>query len=206
MGIRGSSVERCKICGLRPLGGFGGDCICAEVPRIAIDTQVIVFVHAHDVVRPSNTGRLVAHMLSNSSLIIHGGTDNAARQPIEGHTSANMLVLHPDGRPLRPSDKADSTLLVPDGTWGQTRRMLRRLQPLRDAERVSVTPTTLRKGKVLRRQQHAHHLCTLEAVATALGVLGYKQAESDMIAALEQLTARAFAARGARPTVDPSTG
>ena len=188
MGIRGSNIVRCAGCGLHQ-----SDCLCADVPRLPCSVPVVLFQHALDAERPSNTGRLVAAMLEGSTILVvgrPGGVPDWAPPP-----GRPRWVLHPDGRPLVPEDRnRRPCLLVPDGTWPQTRRMSQRVSWLREAELVRVEAEGPR-GAVLRRPRRPGQLCTLEAVARALAVLESPQLADRMLDVLDELVARALARR-----------
>ena len=198
MGIRGSSVVRCPGCGLHR-----GDCLCAEAPRLACATPVVLFQHALDAERPSNTGRLVTAMLSGSETIIVGRPGGVP--PWSPPPGRPRWILHPDGRPLVADDRARRPcLLVPDGTWSQTRRMSQRVSWLREAEPVRVDVEGPR-GAVLRQPRKPGLLCTLEAVAHALAVIESPDVAEAMLDVLDELVARALIRRGGdgRPRSDP---
>jgi len=196
MGIRGSRVVRCPGCGLHRR-----DCLCDEVPRLPCATPVVLFQHALDAARPSNTGRLVAAMLEGSETLIVGRPGGVPPwEPPEGRP---RLVLHPDGRPLGDEDRRRRPcLLVPDGTWPQTRRMTQRVGWLREAEPVRVE-TQVPRGAVLRQPRRPGLLCTLEAVARALAVLESSDVAEAMLAVLDELVKRALARRHGDRTNTP---
>lgn len=189
MGIRGSQVVRCAGCGLH-----AADCLCDDLPRLPCQTPVVLFQHALDASRPSNTGRLVTAMLEGSqSLIVGrpGGVPSWSPPP-----ARPLFTLHPDGRPLTRADRARRPcLLVPDGTWRQARRMTQRVGWLRDGELVRVEAEG-RIGKSLRRPNEPGQLCTLEAVAHALDLLESPEVARRLMSALDELVTRALARRG----------
>lgn len=183
MGIRGSRGERCSTCQLHL-----DDCLCAQLPSYAPDTRVILYVHALEVRRPSNTGRLVAKMLPATTRLVHGSPEPA--RLIALPTEPPPLVLHPDGRPLEPADGERSRcLLLPDGTWAQARRMLHRIPALLEHELVRLPPRPPSPWW-LRRGPRSDHVCTLEAVARAIGVLESEDIERNMLAVLRELVKR----------------
>lgn len=161
--LRGWRRVRCGACGLPD-----DRCVCASLPRIAARTRVVVVMHRVESVRSTNTGRLVARMLDGAAVRVRGGRDDdAATRP-----PGRRLVLYPreDARPLTRDDAADDlTLVVPDGTWAQARRIARRDALAQGAEAVSLSEATSAYG--LRRNPRPGALCTLEAVIEALRVL-----------------------------------
>jgi DTW domain-containing protein YfiP len=86
-----------------------------------------------------------------------------------------------DARPL--------VLVVPDGSWSQARKIARRDPLAQGAEHVTLPPgAPSRYG--LRRSPRAGGLCTLEAIARALGILEGGEVEPALLAVLETFVAR----------------
>ncbi len=171
------------------------DCVCAALPTIENGIEVVVITHAHEITRPSNTARFATRMLSRSAMFVHGTADGISQA--WGIERPNPLVLHPDGRLLRPEDAARSCLIVPDGTWRHVRRMLKRIPVLRTGDTVRVAApehTTL----TVRREPRAGHTGTLEAIARAMGVLESPQIQRQMLDVLEQVV-RAMRRRRVAP-------
>lgn len=161
MGARGYQQQRCAVCGLP-----SGLCGCAELPRLASATSLLLLTHAHDARRPSNTARLLLRCLNNCEQVLFGARDRAQHPPRPPH-----LVLHPDGRPLCSADaRPGLRITVPDGSWSQVRHMLARVPALRSGELVSVASPS-EPLPSLRRAPQPGYMCTFVAVAQALGVL-----------------------------------
>lgn len=188
MGIRGSKLERCDICGVhRDL------CFCGSLPKLTVAPRIVIFLHALEKVRPSNSGSLVAQMVKDTHVVVFGARDSGlAFTPAPGR---RQLVLDPSGRPLLPDDAhVASELLVADGTYQQARHMMQRIVALRDAEHVSVSPsrTSVRR---LRKSARPNELSTVEAVAYALGTLGAPAAEAALLDAYRIFVERTLSRR-----------
>src|SRR5438045_2358240 len=62
--------HRCPGCEIRkPL------CFCAQIPRLDLQTRLLILMHTSEQVLTSNTARLAAKALSNSELRIRGLKD-----------------------------------------------------------------------------------------------------------------------------------
>ena len=112
--------------------------------------------------------------------------------------AGKRLALFPsaEARLLTADDAAGegAVLLVPDGTWAQARRLLRRDDLFRGAEIVTLPPAgPSRYG--LRRHVREGGVCTLEAVGRALGVLEGSAIEDRLAAVLDRFVERARWAR-----------
>src|ERR1019366_3265284 len=69
MSRRDNAHNRCPRC--RMLGGL---CVCALMPnpRIATRTRLVLLIHRFEDRKPTNTGRLAAECLANSTVIVRG--------------------------------------------------------------------------------------------------------------------------------------
>jgi len=137
-------------------------------------TRVVVLMHSKERVRMSNSARLAALFLAGGEVRIRG----AKGRPLdpEGVRSAEHynVVLFPsaDADVLdsgwSPPDDRPVNLIVPDGNWGQVRRLVRREPALAGLPHLRLPagpPSRFR----LRSQPRADGLATFEAIARALG-------------------------------------
>lgn len=186
--LRGWRLVRCGGCGLTE-----ALCVCASLPRLAVRTRVVVVMHHVEALRSTNTGRLAARMLAGASVRLRG----VPEAPAEDAPPGRRVVLFPSegARSLRASDAADDlVLVVPDGTWAQARRIHRRDPAAQGAEAVTL-PTRGESAYGLRRGARDGGLCTLEAVAAALGVLEGAAVEEAMREAFARWQERALRVR-----------
>jgi DTW domain-containing protein len=152
-----------------------GLCICGELAPLSIATPLVIFVHALEVARPSNTAWLVGRVVSSAEVHVHGRAGVAL--PVV--PPARWLALRPEGRRIEARD-AGAGLLLADGTWSQARHMNQRIPALRDAE-----PVRLEGAAAVPRVRRASgdRLCTAEAVARALALLGEGEASRRLLLA-----------------------
>lgn len=172
-------------------------CLCAELPRFAIRTRVVVMMHRREAATSSNTGRLAARVLDGASVRVRGARSESESQH-EPLPPGRRLVLFPaaEARVLTAEDAAQESavLLVPDGTWAQARRLLRRDDIFQGAEIVSLPPAgPSRYG--LRRHAREGSICTLEAIGRALALLEGGDIEARLAAVLDRFVARSQQAR-----------
>ena len=191
------SEHRCPRCEIRkPL------CFCAQIPHLPLQTRLIILMHTAEEVLPSNTARLVAKALPNSEIRIRGRLNQ--RMSIAG--------LVQEGRPsflLFPSSHAAElnadfvaqhaaplTLIVPDGSWTQTRKFVRRDPAFVGIPHVKLPPGLPSEYR-LRVQSDEHSLCTLEAIARAIGIVESRDAQARLEELLRIMVERTLCARGA---------
>ena len=170
-------------------------CLCPEFPALrALRTQLRLLIHRYEGNTTTNTGLLACELVEGSSVLWRGvnpkegGGPDGIRQdepwisPEELFTPGRTpLLLFPEpgaqvvdsawmeGR-LRANPLEKFTLIVPDGSWRQARRVGRREQALAGVARVTLPPGPPSEYR-LRREPHPSFVCTFEAIARILGVI-----------------------------------
>lgn len=175
---RGYRAPRCERCGLLP-----ETCICEELTRTPSTVATTFVVHYQEWKKPTNTAKLAALLLAdNCQVLLRGAPDvehsRAAEERIDALDQTSGLVLYPseDAVSLRELVERDgpekwrrATLIVPDGTWSQSRRVVRRQVSLQKLPHVKLGEH--KSMYQLRRGSEPGLLCTLEAVGFALAEL-----------------------------------
>jgi DTW domain-containing protein YfiP len=154
-------------------------CICHAIPSLDLQTRVCLVVHAKELKRTTNTGRLALQALKNSEMHVRG----------EGKERLDLSeILDPVYQPLLlyPSDdaveldaafvaslKKPVLLIVPDGNWRQASKVHHRHQELAQVQRVCLKKKmadekTKTAQKSLRAESTADGMATLEAIAHAM--------------------------------------
>src|SRR5512143_329881 len=151
-------------------------CVCADIQPLNTRTQVAIIMHETEQWRMSNTGYLATLMLPNSVLRIHGERGRMLDVHDWFESTHRVFVLFPNAhaRVLDPQlaeeDDRPIRLIVPDGTWRQARRMVRRVAGLAKVPRIAL-PEGLVSKYCLRRRQSTGGMCTFEAISEALCLL-----------------------------------
>ena len=204
------TVDPCERCGLHRIL-----CLCALIPKIDLRTRLTLIIHAKEMKRTTNTGRLALEALTNSEVVIRG-----RRGPIDidGKTPAPAIdlskFLQPDYLPLLffPCDEAVELtadfvrsirgsanlpiqLLVPDGNWRQASKVHSRHPELSNVVRVKIsTPNTAEKH--LRAEHLIEGMSTLEAIARAVGIIESREAEARLLGLYGEKLSRTLTGRG----------
>jgi DTW domain-containing protein YfiP len=133
-------------------------------------------VHASEWRRVGNTGHLIRLAVDGAEICVHGRRHRTISDELTPSAASPKLVLYP-GRgaaALTAEYIAELprpiTLLVPDGNWNQTSRMLTRLPLLRRARPVRLAGPSLDLPCV-RRNHGGDRRSTFEAIAQALGII-----------------------------------
>lgn len=174
-------------------------CLCAEIPRLRTAWRFVILRHASEIPRMTNSGRWVALALEGSVLHDHArdgvpASDEGLRGLV-GDAPAALLFPSPHAAALPPAGLR--TIVVPDATWSQARRMVQRLGPLRTLPRLSLPPAPA--ATRMRQPTVAGGMSTLEAVAAALDLLGDGAAASRLRALHEVAVERTLRLKGMWP-------
>lgn len=176
-------------------------CICALIPRLELKTRVCLVVHAKELKRTTNTGRLALHALTNSEMRVRGAT----------HEAVDLSdLLNPDYHPVLfyPSDEAIELdadlveqitkpilLIVPDGNWRQASKVHYRHQELKGVPRVKISSPNIAKQH-LRAESTENGMSTLQAVAMAITVIEGSQVGGQLEALYQAKLSATLVGRG----------
>lgn len=171
MGSRTHNHPRCTDCFMHIEW-----CICDEFQPRETRTRLALVLHHNEIAKTTNTGRMALKTLINSEAYIRGLEEGPADLSPLASDERRLLVLFPsdDARLLTPEliaeDPRPITLAVPDGTWAQARRAVRREPALSNAEHIILPPGPPSRY-LLRKEHEEHGLATIEAIARAFGIL-----------------------------------
>lgn len=169
-GRRNFRAARCARCGVHD-----ELCVCDRMPRVSLETRLLLVQNAHERNKPTNTGRLAALMLENSQMLhyaVRGEVFDPT--PLESEALDYLLVFHREGEQEQLSPQTDwggggrtRALVFLDGTWAQCSRMSRRVPGLEKMRTVSLPPGPPSPWRV-RGETHPDRLSTLEAIIRAI--------------------------------------
>ncbi len=193
-GGRARGSLRCIDCLMHPVS-----CLCGDVPRLPTETQVVLLTHALELGKPTNTGRLLQMSLPSCTTVPCGGprqvpisippTPEFRTMLLYPGPQAEVLnanFAHRDPRPLR--------LLVLDGTWSQARRLAKR--QLSRVPRVQIPDGPSTRFRLRGARDNPDHLCTIEAVARALGIIEGHRTEAALLRLFDTMVERTLVSRG----------
>ncbi|MFM6928154.1 MAG: tRNA-uridine aminocarboxypropyltransferase [Bdellovibrio sp.] len=162
------TVDPCPICFLHRQR-----CICDSIPKHDLKTRVSLIIHAKELKRTTNTGRLALHALVNSEMYVRG-------QSTERLDLSSLLVPSYESYVLFPSDDAVNLedikpqkpiqLIVTDGNWRQASKLNTRHPELSHLPRVKIGAANTARYH-LRKEHFSEGLSTLEAIALAIRII-----------------------------------
>ncbi len=199
---------QCPRC-LRPQSARVNACICRWVTPVVAGVDVLILQHPMETHNPKGTARLLHLSLPGSQWLCGEVFDEAMLR-------AALHALDATGTPVQPvllypgeSGAAADTamwsagahrlrLVVIDGTWRKSRKMLQLNPQLQALPRCALT--ALAPSRYVIRKAHApHQLSTLEATCAALAQLeGQPGKYQPLLAAMDGLVAQQLAF--SRPT------
>jgi DTW domain-containing protein len=149
-------------------------CYCRYLTRIETETRILLLQHPRERDMAIGTARMASLCLPNSELLVGFDWQN----------SPELLALLSDpARPaalLYPGEDATDlhtkriggplTLVVVDGTWPNTRKMVRKNPILANLPRVTFRPERPSEYRI-RREPDAECVSTIEALMYVLGAL-----------------------------------
>lgn len=147
-------------------------CACSEVSPLHLTTRVALVLHAHEAQKCGATGPFALSALSDSHLHLYGKRDEQLDLSALAKEGRRVLVLYPGEHAreltvgLVKADNRPVTLVVPDGSFRQAGRAVRRIPGLSDAEQVRLV---------------GPQLTTFAALARALGILESPSVEEELL-------------------------
>jgi DTW domain-containing protein YfiP len=184
---------RCPRCAFPPEA-----CLCPAIPQLRTPFRFLILRHASEIPRLTNTGRWAALALEGAVLLDHARGELPSDAAVAGlleEGPAALLFPAPAASVLHLAPPR--TIVVPDASWSQARRMVQRLVPLRTLPRMALAtaPATAR----LRRPTVAGGMSTLEAIAGALALLGEPEAATRLLELHAEAVERALRLKGMWP-------
>jgi DTW domain-containing protein len=187
-------------------------CICAQLPRLATRTRVLLVLHQLEVVKPTNTGIVAARCLTNSAVVYRGRTPpgapaTALSEELGPEVEPVMLFPHAQAKPLEAWRGTDRpvALVVPDGTWAQAARTRKRFPELAALPCAALPEAAAEDVDRLRAPPHPGQLATLEAIAVAMGILEGAPVAEALMRVYRVMTERTLWTNG-RLATDEVTG
>jgi len=166
-------------------------CLCAELPKIRTNIQIIIVRHVTEEWLTSNTARLATLMLSNARILPYGGGERFDAQSLYGE---DTLLLTPDAKPMVPTTPPRRLVLL-DGTFRQARRMFKKIPELHNIKQCSLLSTGQRIPG-LRRPPRSDGLSTIEAIAHALAQFERYELAEPLLATYAEFVRRSNLTRG----------
>lgn len=150
-------------------------CYCRHVTPIATATRVLLLQHPRERDMPIGTARMASLCLQGSELHVGmrwPGESAAVREALSDPSRPAALLYPGEGAVdvLQHPPPGRVTLVVVDGTWSQTKKVVRDNPALAALPRYAFTPPAPSEYRI-RKEPDEACVSTIEALAHVLGVL-----------------------------------
>jgi DTW domain-containing protein YfiP len=178
------TIDPCQVCFLHQ-----DRCICSQIPKLELKTKLSLIIHAKELKRTTNTGRLAVQALVNSEMLVRGIDREKLDLSSILSKDYESVVLYPAADAIALSTlkpRKPIHLIVSDGNWRQANKINSRHPELQHLPRVKVTligPQEKTLGgsqdsqpqsqpvQRLRKEHVEGGLSTLEAIALAIAAI-----------------------------------
>ena len=180
---RGGKVERCGFCMLRT-----HLCICANKPEIDSNAAFLLVMYDDEVLKPSNTGRLIADLFKDTYAYIWSRTEpNADMLALLADPQWQPYVVFPaeyaEPERVAPSVTVESgkrpLFIMLDGSWAEAKKRFRKSPYLNQFPVLSINPDKPSRYKV-REASKENQLGTAEVAARIIDLYG-EQKNADVL-------------------------
>lgn len=192
-GRRNKRATRCVGCRMH-----SERCICDHIPSITSRARWVLVQHHHEGHKTTNTGRLAALGIEDAQVAVFSSRLGPLVPPptVEGPA----WVLFPSEDAVAPETLPTDglvTLIVPDGTWPQARKIVR-VEELRDLPRVGLPADAIARWS-LRTESRPGGMSTLDAVCWLMRAVDGVEASEPLETLARTMFERTIDSRGIRP-------
>ena len=158
---------RCAACDLP-----SPTCVCALVTPVRNEVEVLVLQHPDEAREAKNSTRLLRLGLARCRVVVGAAFEPEALLDLLDRDVSTTALLYPSNtvagtRSTAPAARPER-LVVLDGTWRKSLRMLHANPLLQSLPRWALLPSAPARYGALRRARVATQLSTLEATCAAL--------------------------------------
>lgn len=177
-------MKRCSFCLIKQ-----DACICEWQPDIDTQIATLLIVSENEVLKPSNTGRLIADVVNETYVYQWDRTQpdpdmlaliaSDQYQPIivfpEEYVDDKERLLDIGKDVIRENNQRTPLLIFIDGSWREARKIFRRSAYLQSIPVISIEPEQVSQY-LMRKSENEQHLSTVEVASLVLKEIGEKQA------------------------------
>ncbi len=181
-------------------------CICSLIPDLETKTRVVLIVHAKELKRTTNTGRLALKSLKNSEMRIRGETTEALDLSDLVNDQYQSLLFFPSDQAIELTEEylkqfqKPIQLLVPDGNWRQASKVHSRHKELASVPRVMTSKPNL-ATQHLRAESFEEGMSTLQAIAEAMKIIEGEEVYKSLIKVYQAKLENTLKGRGQLPSL-----
>jgi DTW domain-containing protein YfiP len=172
-------------------------CICDLIPTIKAKTKLVIAMHVAERNKPSNSARILELALSGTEVRLQGLEHQQINLDGIVASQREAFLLFPDG-PTTPADllkiEKPITLVIPDGTWKQAKKIAHVVTERLKLPQVGLGPGALSSYQ-LRTPDRIGRISTLEAVVSVLEVLEGPDIANQLRRVFDEMVKRVLSTR-----------
>jgi DTW domain-containing protein YfiP len=178
-------------------------CICELVPSIRSRCRWVFVLHDLERYKTTNTGYLAWRSIADAQLCWYRSRVEPTIPPVELPEERETWLLFPGrGEPVPAADLLTRdkplTIVIPDGTWSQTRKIVRTRPEFADLPCISL-PEEAHARWSLRQETLESGMSTVDAVCWLMAALEGPEASAPLERVAEEMWRRTMTSRGTPP-------
>ena len=157
-------------------------CCCDQIESSSCQVSVILLLHESEPDRPTTTSKIIQKAIPDTQTFIWQRTSEpeALIKQIEAPDTDAWLLFPADrpeleqrARKLSPPENRKTLLIVPDGTWKEVRKIVRKSPWLEKLPILALNPSETTQYTLRRNsRKDEKQLCSAEALSEALTQVG----------------------------------
>lgn len=180
---RGYRLKRCGECRLNE-----EHCTCAYLPNVKSPVSFLILMYDTEVMKPSNTGRLIADVIPDTHAFLWSRTvkNNALLDIIQNEKYQPVVVFPKDyaddghvviEQKMEVKPNKTPLFIMLDGSWREAKKMFRKSPYLKGLPIFSFSPAALDNSETnsryhIRKAANDTQLATAEVAARVLEING----------------------------------
>lgn len=187
---RGKKVIRCEMCQMATI-----NCICSYRTGSNSKAAFLMIMHDAEVLKPSNTARLIADVIPDTFAYLWSRTDpdsemlalinNSNYQPFvvfPKQYASEMQVVYEQQLPLTLLNEKTPLFILLDGSWREAKKMFRKSEYLANLPVLSFSPSANKNEDdgYIREAKGENQLATAQVAAKVLGLFGEPKIEQHL--------------------------
>ena len=177
---RGANISRCQYCQVAVK-----HCLCEHQPNLDTNIAAMLIVSENEVFKPSNTGKLIADVVKETSVYQWNRTDPDPAMlsiindpkyfpvivfPEEYVDDKSRLILSNNDKDVEANSILGNKiplLIFIDGSWREARKIFRKSEYLNQLPVFSIKPDSVSQY-LMRKSDNEDHLSTAEVASLVL--------------------------------------
>jgi DTW domain-containing protein len=185
-------------------------CICEFIPQVESRVRWVFVQHDAERYKTTNTGILAQSSLVDSQMCWYRTREDPTEPPVELGEGRESWLLFPrsgaDPLPAAELEKREGpiTIVVPDGTWSQTRKIVRIVPALKELPCVALPPEAHARWSV-RLETLGGGMSTIDAVCWMLAAMEGPEVAKPLEDVARIMWERTIVSRGAQKKAPQGT-